>query len=84
MQGSADAASTTVVTPTSSWQLVNGDLETAVQPAGGGDAVAWFPAAMKPIATHPCGRTWAGSVRSHLYLIRLEGGLESTRLERTS
>jgi hypothetical protein len=49
------------------------NLETVIEPASGGEAVAWFPAALDNITTHPSGRIWAGSVRNHLYLIRLEG-----------
>ena len=49
------------------------NLEMVIEPAGGGEAVVSFPAAMWRIATHPSGRIWAGVVSNHLYLIRLEG-----------
>jgi WD40 repeat protein len=48
-------------------------LETAIKRASDGQSVAWFPAALRFIATHPSGRVWAGAVGNHLYLIRLEG-----------
>ena len=48
-------------------------LETVIEPAAGGDPIAWFPYALSHIATHPSGRLWAGSVGGHLYMIQLEG-----------
>jgi WD40 repeat protein len=59
------------------WRAMSRNLETAIEPASGGEAVAWFPAALEHLATHPSGRIWAGTVRNHLYLIRLEGGPDS-------
>jgi hypothetical protein len=44
-----------------------------IEPATGGDPVAWLPAALEHLTTHPSGRIWAGSVGDHLYLIQLEG-----------
>jgi WD40 repeat protein len=55
------------------WRAVSLDLETVIEPAGGGAAVAWFPAAIVNRVTNPSGRSWAGSNSNHLYLIRLEG-----------
>jgi hypothetical protein len=46
--------------------------ETAIERASDGQYVAWFPVALRDIATHPSGRVWAGAVGNHLYLIRLE------------
>jgi WD40 repeat protein len=60
-----------VVSP---WRAIQRGQETVIERASDGQAVAWFPAALDGIATHPSGRVWAGSVRSRLYLIRLEGG----------
>jgi WD40 repeat protein len=59
------------------WRGINRGLETVIEPSGGGEAVAWFPAALWGIATHPSGRIWAGSVNTHVYLIRLEGEPDS-------
>ena len=53
------------------------DGETVIEPATGGDAIAWFPVALRCVAADPSGRIWAGSVDNHLYLIRLEGGPDS-------
>jgi len=54
-------------------------LETVIEPVCGGEAVAWFPTAMRNIATHPSGRIWAGSGGNHVYLIQLEGDPERAR-----
>ena len=59
------------------WRAMSRNLETVIEPASGGEAVAWFPAALMHHATHPSGRIWAGSVGNHLYLIRLEGDPDS-------
>ena len=42
------------------WRALGLGLETVIQRASGGQAVAWFPAALEDIATHPSGRLWAG------------------------
>jgi hypothetical protein len=49
------------------------ESQTVIETSADGAEVAWFPAEMRGLVTHPSGRTWAGSVSSHLYLIRLEG-----------
>ncbi len=59
------------------WRAMSRNLETVIEPASGGEAVAWFPAALEHHATHFAGRIWAGSVGNHLYLIRLEGDPDS-------
>ena len=71
--GSGDVAA--IATPASvfPWRAMSRNLETVIEPASGGEAVAWFPAVLEHHATHPSGRIWAGSVDKHLYLIRLEG-----------
>jgi WD40 repeat protein len=55
------------------WRALCRGQETLIERASDGQPVAWFPAVLKNIATHPSGRVWAGSVGNHLYLIRLEG-----------
>jgi WD40 repeat protein len=55
------------------WRALRCRLETVIERASDGQAVAWFPAALHSIVTHASGRIWAGSVPNHLYLIRLEG-----------
>jgi WD40 repeat protein len=57
------------------WRALSRDLETAIEPTAGGDPIAWFPADLQCITTHPSGRAWAGAERGgkHLYYIQLEG-----------
>jgi WD40 repeat protein len=55
------------------YRVVNRDQETVIEPAAGGEPVAWFPDALVNITTHPSGRIWAGSVGNHLFIIQLEG-----------
>jgi hypothetical protein len=55
------------------WRALNRDNETVIEPAAGGEPIAWFPAALENITTHRSGRMWAGSVRNHMYIIQLEG-----------
>ena len=47
--------------------------ETIIERTEDGKPVAWFPIALKHIVTHPAGRTWAGAVANHLYIISFEG-----------
>lgn len=49
-------------------------VETVVEQADTGKPVAWFPAYLRSIVTHPSGRTWAGAAGNYLCLISLEGG----------
>jgi WD40 repeat protein len=56
------------------YRVLNRDQETVIEPAVGGDPVAWFPDALiSNITTHPSGYIWAGSDRDQLYIIQLEG-----------
>jgi hypothetical protein len=55
------------------WRALWRGLETVIEPARGGEAVAWFPVAFLDTATHPSGRIWAGRSRYQVYLIQLEG-----------
>jgi hypothetical protein len=55
------------------WRALIRRRETVIEPATGGEAVAWFPVAFDEIATHPSGRIWAGAFGHHVYLIQLEG-----------
>ena len=57
----------------SPWLVSKRGLESVIEPAAGSDPIAWFAARLVNIATHPSGRSWAGSVGNHLYIIRLEG-----------
>ena len=76
LEGSGDVLAVAAGAESYAWRAMARGLETAIEPAGGGMAVAWFPAELEIIATHPSGRIWAGSVSNHLYLIRLEGDLD--------
>ena len=77
IQGSDDVTSIAAAEKAPPWRAMSWDLETVIAPASGGEAVAWFPAAMRNITTHPSGRIWAGSASNHLYLIQLEGEPDS-------
>jgi WD40 repeat protein/uncharacterized Zn finger protein (UPF0148 family) len=57
-------------------QATSRALETAIEQSSVRPAVAWFPAELDLITTHPSGRIWAGANRNHLYLIKLEGDLK--------
>jgi WD40 repeat protein len=52
--------------------LVRG-LETVIEQAPSYHALAWFPAALVQVDTHPGGRIWAGALSDHLCLFTLEG-----------
>jgi WD40 repeat protein len=54
------------------WRAASRRGETVIEPVGGGEPVAWYPADLYLIAHHPCGRAWAGSVRKHLHMFQLE------------
>ncbi len=49
-------------------------LETVVERADSSQRVAWYPASLGELVTHPSGCKWAGAVGSYLCLITLEGG----------
>jgi hypothetical protein len=74
IEGSEDVASIAAGPDAFVWRTLQRGLETVIVPAAGGEAVARF-AALRLIATHPAGRTWAGWVSGHLHLITLEGDL---------
>jgi hypothetical protein len=65
------------------YRALSRDQETVIEPAAGGDPVAWFPDALYRITTHPSGRIWADSVANHLYVIQLEGEPDSFPSKRT-
>ena len=73
IQGFGDVAAIAAPASVFPWRAMSRNWETVIEPASGGEAIAWFPAALEHHATHPSGRIWAGSVGNHLYLIRLEG-----------
>jgi WD40 repeat protein len=79
IQGSGDVNSVAAAGETFLWRAMRQSLETVIEPAGGGEAVAWFPAELLRIAAHPSGRIWAGADGRHLYLIRLEVEPDSNR-----
>jgi WD40 repeat protein len=56
------------------WVAAARKLETVIQDATTGEALAWFPAALRHLSTHPSGRIWAGAAGHHLYLFTLEEG----------
>jgi WD40 repeat protein len=60
------------------YRVLNRDQETVIEPAAGGDPVAWFPEALWNITTHPSGRIWAGSAGNYLYIVQFEGNPEAS------
>ena len=74
IQGRGDVAALAAGAASHPWRAIQRGLETVIERTSDGQAVAWFPAALRYIATHRSGRVWAGPVETHLYLIRLEGG----------
>ncbi len=73
IQGSGDVAAIAAAASVFPWRTMSRNWETVIEPAGGGEAVAWFPTELGNLTTHPSGRILAGSVGNHVYLIRLEG-----------
>ena len=47
--------------------------ETIIECQSTGAPIAWFPAVLHTITTHPSGRSWAGGEGNHLYTLTLEG-----------
>jgi WD40 repeat protein len=55
-------------------RAVRRGLETVIETAAEGREVAWFPAKLRDLATHPSGRMWAGVMGvTYVVIIRLEG-----------
>jgi WD40 repeat protein len=73
IQGSPDVAAIAAGGNAFPWRALWRGQETLIVPVAGGDPIAWFPVPLEHITTHPSGRIWAGSVRNHLYIIKLEG-----------
>jgi WD40 repeat protein len=63
------------------FRAIHRSQETVIEPAEGGEALAWFPAALDHVATHPSGLLWTGSFSLHLYLIRLKGDVGGGKRE---
>jgi WD40 repeat protein len=59
------------------WEAIAANAETRVVAADARAEVAWFPAMLYHLASHPDGRTWAGAVGNHVYLFTLERGSTS-------
>jgi WD40 repeat protein len=73
IQGRGDVAAIAAGPSSFPWRALPRGDGTAIEPASGAEPIAWFPAALDHITTHPSGRIWAGSVDKHLYIIQLEG-----------
>jgi WD40 repeat protein len=56
-------------------RVVARENETVIEPGAGGDPIAWFPAALDNITTHPSCQRWAGAdwLQNLVYVIELEG-----------
>jgi WD40 repeat protein len=73
IQGSGDVAAIAAGAEAFPLRAISRELETVIEPADGAEPIAWFPAALRLVSTHPSGRMWAGSVANHLFIIQLEG-----------
>jgi len=73
IQGSGDVRAIASGSQAFPLRAVARGLETVVERADNGKTLGWFPVALQHIVTHPSGRTWAGAVANHLYIITLEG-----------
>ena len=77
IQGSGDVAAIAEAGEAFRWRAIQRGRETVIEPVGGGAPVAWFPAELSCIRTHPSGRVWAGAVGDYVCLIRLVGETDS-------
>jgi hypothetical protein len=73
IQGSGEVQAIAATGTGFRWRALNREQETVVEPVAGGAPVAWFPAALGHLSSHPSGRAWAGSQGYDVYLIQLEG-----------
>ncbi len=73
LDGHADAVADAAGPQLLSWRAVRKDSELVIKPQDSSTPVAWFPANLRVIVTHPSGRFWAGAVDRHGFLITLEG-----------
>ena len=77
IQRSADVAAIAEGDGAFRWRTITRGQETVIEPAGGGAPVAWLPAELEGIVTHPSGRIWAGKMGDYVCLIRLVGEPDS-------
>ena len=73
IRGTGDVAAIAAGPSRLPWRALARGLETVIESQATGSPVAWFPAALRLITTHPSGRTWAGADGNHLYILTLEG-----------
>jgi WD40 repeat protein len=73
IRGSGDVAAVAAGAARFPWRALVRALESVVEEAATGRAVAWLPDMVFGLMTHPAGRCWAGVSGSHLYLFTLEG-----------
>ena len=59
--------------PQSNYGALVGELETVIEDSVRRQTVAWYPEHLSPLTTHPSGRLWAGAVRTHVHIFKLEG-----------
>jgi WD40 repeat protein len=60
------------------WLGCTNALETRIESATDGQAIAWLAWYLDDLTTHPSGRTWAGSFDNYLALFTLEGSTPTT------
>lgn len=72
-EGSGDVAAIADRATQSRLCAVVRDAETVVEDAATGQPIARFPAGLRELTAAPSGRTWAGCIANHIYIIILEG-----------
>jgi WD40 repeat protein len=73
IQGDGDPAAIAAGPEQFPFRAMRRELETVIARADSGEPIAWFPAALDHITTHPSARTWAGAVGNYVAIITLEG-----------
>ena len=84
IQGLGDISAIAAGSARFPWRAMGRRLETVIERAEDGQAIAWFPSSMEHVTTHPSGRIWAGAFGNHVYLIQLEGDPASVSSGRPS
>jgi WD40 repeat protein len=83
LQGSDDVKAIAAGGDRLPWRAAARGMETVIEPAAGGNPVAWFPAALSHITTHASGRRWAGSADKGFCIIELEGEPDAPQRDTT-
>jgi len=73
IQGFGDAAAIAIGPNTFAFRLLRRGQETVLEESATGHIIAYLPAALRAIDTHPSGRVWGGGLGAYLALVQLEG-----------